>query len=590
MATTHPLQSRGIRSGGVLHAGRAVLPMLLIGLTAGCDPAGPPGAEPEGSDAGPLGADAGPLGADAGPLPPGVDAGRPAPGTDAGQRPDAGDPGSDAGPATGAPLDCSGFATTDHALCAETADACEIVFYDGSGCPAACASAGMECAESHQDHDDSGPRCERHPSGESFGCADTGHRSDYCVCRPRQRAFEGAEGFGAFAEGGRGGVELTVTNLNDSGEGSLRWAVERSGRRIVHFAVDGVITLRSALRIHDPYITIDGRGALDPGEQGITIRDYPIDIRTHDVVIRYLRVRLGDVAVLRRVAASGRDRPTSSADLDCINIHQSRDVIIDHVSASWSTDEIFSITNSRNVTVQWSILSEPIANPRTHPYGDAHAFAANNSAATLTYHHNLFAHFRFRGPQFEANDMQGSSPPFDAKFEAVNNVVYGYTSSGSRYRTGFERSSDRVTSVDFLYHFVGNRYVSADRGRSEIMADTSYGTERNIRLHVRDNIGPHRTSASADQLALVFTDSGADDPLRRDSRALSQHSDRPLFESPAPVRVQPAESAHDDVLDDAGCSIERDAIDRRVVEDVRRVAPARIISSQEDVPGGWPSG
>lgn len=128
--------------------------------------------------------------------------------------------------------------------------------------------------------------------------------------------------------------------------------------------------------------------------------------------------------------------------------------MLDHLSMSWSTDEIVSVTNSENVTVQWSIMSEPIGNPRAHPYGDDHAFAANNSASTLTYHPNLFAHYRFRGPQFEANDMQDNPRAFDANFEAVNNVVYGYTSSGSRYRTGFERDRDRTREVDFNYHFV----------------------------------------------------------------------------------------------------------------------------------------
>ena len=487
------------------------------------------------------------------------------------------------------PLDCSGLSLAGHSVCGATPESCQIVFYDGSGCRDACASAGLECVASYRDDDDNGQVCAPHPSEESYGCDETGHQSDYCECQPRQRAFEGAEGFGAYAEGGRGGQVFTVTNLNDSGQGSLRWAVERSGRRIVNFDVHGVIQLRSALDISEPYLTIDGRGALDPGESGITIRDYPIDIHTNDVIIRYLRVRLGDYAVLRRVAESGLSRPRDSRDLDCINIDQARNVILDHISMSWSTDEIVSVTNSRNITVQWSILSEPIGNPRTHPYGDDHAYAANNSAATLTYHHNLFAHYRFRGPQFEANDMQRSSPAFDAKFEAVNNVIYGYTSSGSRYRTGFERAADRITSVDFLYHFVGNRYVNPNANRSEIHAHNDYGEEDNIWVHVKDNIGPNRPSANLDQLSLVFTDTGADDPLRNDSGSFAQYSSEPLFTSPAPVRVESASAAHDAVLDGAGCSIERDAIDTRVISDVRAVRPWSTIMSQEDVPGGWES-
>ena len=500
---------------------------------------------------------------------------------------------ADSGVIPGDPLDCAALAAAGHSVCGATPTQCAIVFYDGSGCAEACASGGLRCAASYRDDDDdpAAPACAIHPTGEAFDCAETGHQSDYCECAPApplQVAFEGAEGFGALSEGGRGGEVFTVTNLNDSGAGSLRWAVERRGRRIVRFDVSGVIRLRSALRINEPNITIDGRGALDAGEAGITIRDYPIDIRTEHVIIRYLRVRLGDWAVLQRNDAQNRARPAGSDDLDCINIHQSRHVILDHMSLGWSADEIVSVTNSRDVTIQWSILHEPLGRRALHPYGDNHAYAANNSAATLTYHHNLFAHYRFRGPQFEANDMQDSNPRFDAKFEAVNNVIYGYTDSGSRYRTGFERDQDRVNDVDFSYHFVGNRYVNADRGRSEIHAHAAFGYEDNIHLYVRGNIGPHRLRSDLDEHLLVFTDTGGDDPLRRDDRAFAQLSAEPLFAPAVPVTLQPADRAREAVLDMAGCDLRRDAIDARVVDDVRQVRPARLQSSQENA-GGWDS-
>lgn len=404
----------------------------------------------------------------------------------------------------------------------------------------------------------------------------------------RMLAFDGAEGFGAYAEGGRGGMVYTVTNLNDSGNGSFRWAVERPGRRIVQFAVAGVIRLASPIDIRDPYITIDGRGALGPGQAGITIREHTLNIATHDVIIRYIRVRHGDYAVLRSVIQAGLQRPRNSDDLDCINIDRSENVIVDHVSASWSTDEIFSVTNSRNVTVQWSLISEPISNPRAHPYGDNHAFCSNNSASTLTYHHNLFAHYVFRGPQFEANDAGSWRPPNNPSFEAVNNVSYGYTTSGSRLRFGFELASDRNNQIQYYFHFVGNRYVNASNGDSEINAAIDLGIESNIKAYFLDNIGPHRR-AGDDQLALVFTDNNAANRIRSNAAALRQVSNQPLFRSTVPVTVQSADAAMTAVLASAGCNIERDAIDQRIVSDVCNNRPPAICTSQANVPGGWPS-
>ncbi len=583
----------------------------LVPLESGCDEMAARPIRP-GLDAHAIDDAALPPGVDAGP----VDAARATEGLDAATSESMADAvvvGSDTAlsdAAATAPTDCSGFVARGE-LCEATPSSCTIVFTDRVGCAAACRRGGMTCGASFRDHDDVTPAlCEAHPSREPYACAETGHASDYCVCvgggsppdpvdpdpmgadptdpdpADPTLAFAGAEGFGARSEGGRGGTVYRVTNLDDSGAGSLRWAVERSGRRIVLFDVAGVIRLRSALDIDDPFLTIDGRGALDPGEAGITIRDYPIDVRTHDVVIRYLRVRLGDSAVLRRVRDSGRSRPSTSIDLDCINIDRARDVILDHISASWSTDEIVSVTNSREVTIQWSILSEPISNPMAHPYGDDHAYAANNSAATLTYHHNLFAHFVMRAPQFEANDMPRSSPAFDAMFESVNNVVYAYQSTGSRFRTGFELASDRITSVDFMYQFVGNRYLNADRARSEIQADDRYGVERNIFYYFAGNIGPHR-SAGDPETDLVFTDSGGRDALTSAERR--QVSATPLFTSTVPVTTTSADIARDAVFADAGCSIERDAIDRRIVDDARAVRPIRVIHSQSEVPGGWPT-
>jgi pectate lyase len=154
------------------------------------------------------------------------------------------------------------------------------------------------------------------------GCKETPTQMELKSHTP---AFPGAEGFGAYTMGGRGGNVYIVTNLNDDGAGSLRNAVEASGPRIVVFEISGTIELESRLRISNPYITIAGQTA--PGD-GICLKNYELDINTHDVIIRYLRVRPGD---------------PSQAENDAISIRSSN-VIVDHCSASWSIDEALSST------------------------------------------------------------------------------------------------------------------------------------------------------------------------------------------------------------------------------------------------------
>jgi hypothetical protein len=152
------------------------------------------------------------------------------------------------------------------------------------------------------------------------------------------RAFPGAEGFGAFAKGGRGGRAIYVTNLNDSGPGSLREALTAKGPRTVIFRVGGVITLHSALTIREPYVTVAGQTA--PGD-GICLRadtgthaDGLVLNQTHDVVLRFLRVQLG----------LGPQPAYYDDGGDCISVYDSENFIIDHCSTHWGTDETLSVT------------------------------------------------------------------------------------------------------------------------------------------------------------------------------------------------------------------------------------------------------
>src|SRR5438067_7305302 len=135
-------------------------------------------------------------------------------------------------------------------------------------------------------------------------------------------AFPGAEGFGATTPGGRGGRAIAITNLSDEGPGSFRSACEAEGPRIVIFRVSGLITLTRKLVIKNPYITIAGQTA--PGD-GICLRNFTFVIATHDVVVRYLRSRLGDVT------AQEDDSITLAAGV--------KNVVVDHCSATWSIDE-----------------------------------------------------------------------------------------------------------------------------------------------------------------------------------------------------------------------------------------------------------
>ncbi|MGE4587403.1 MAG: polysaccharide lyase family 1 protein [Mangrovibacterium sp.] len=241
----------------------------------------------------------------------------------------------------------------------------------------------------------------------------------------QQLAFPGAEGFGSFALGGRGGKVLEVTNLNDHGPGSLRAAVESSGPRTVVFRLSGTIELASMLTVTNPYLTIAGQTA--PGD-GICLKNFPLHLKeTHDVIIRSIRIRPGTGSGL------------IGSEIDGIELRKSRNVIIDHCAVSWTVDEcINSWHDNKNITVQWSLFSEPLHHS-IHEKG-AHGYGGSLGGKNASYLYNLIAHAPGRNPS-----VAGNNQSMTENMDFRNNVVFNY---------GHRSCDGKPGSINF----VGNYY------------------------------------------------------------------------------------------------------------------------------------
>lgn len=389
----------------------------------------------------------------------------------------------------------------------------------------------------------------------------------------QELAFPEAAGFGAFSKGGKGGKVIEVTRLDDDlkspPQGSFRWAVMQKGPRIVKFRLAGTIVLQDEVEITEPFITIDGGDA--PG-MGICLRGGSLEFEdTHDIIVRHIRVRLGDETTKRKNREQNVKRPKHSNALDCIGLTRCHDAIIDHVSTSWSCDELFSVVHCQNVTVQWCILAEPLSNPELHPYGDNHAFCFNSSADTLSVHHCLFARYVMRGPQFEANDMR-KGDDYAVQMEAINNVMFDYQKSGSRYTTGIEDHKDEATAKGYAFQFIGNVYLG-DPKRPAIEAVMKHGVHPGVSAFVDD------------RKQIQLGDTKGREKLM--PAALKQIQDQPVFTSPTPIPPRSAEEVLRSVLRSAGCSHARDAVDLRVITSVHEKKFQPVVRSQNDV-GGWP--
>ncbi|MGB7160758.1 MAG: hypothetical protein WBD40_22025 [Tepidisphaeraceae bacterium] len=243
------------------------------------------------------------------------------------------------------------------------------------------------------------------------GDAKSTTKGDVWSFRVRHLAFPGAEGYGRFARGGRGGKVYEVITLADSGPGSLREAVEAEGPRTVVFRVGGTINLKRKLVIKNPYITIAGQTA--PGD-GIATRGYTFGCGgAHDVIIRYVRIRIGDESGVT-MDGSGMGLGTDHS-------------IMDHCSIAWSIDEGFSSRGGRNITLQRSIIAEPL-NMSIHSHyvgqGKGHGFAGSISGEIGSFHHNLLANCAGRNWSL-AGGLTGGGK-FAGYLDIRNNVVYNW--------------------------------------------------------------------------------------------------------------------------------------------------------------------
>ena len=380
----------------------------------------------------------------------------------------------------------------------------------------------------------------------AMGCAGTESQP--------QLAFPTAEGYGAHTPGGRGGKVFVVTNLNDAGPGSLREAVETDEPRTVVFNVAGTIELQSNLDIRKPYITIAGQTA--PGD-GICLKNYPLNVKgTHDVIVRGLKIR------------PGVDSGLEGSHLDGIEVSTSENVIVDHCTISWSSDEgINSWKGNKNVTVQWCMMSEPL-NLNLHSKGE-HGFSASLGGEYSTNHHNLFAHGKGRNPSIGGNHQHST-----INLDFRNNVVFNY---GTRTCDGKPRSINmvnnyykpgpatsesiinRVARIDnaSVYGFQGIWYIDGNviEGFPEISADNWNG-----------GVGIDRGLNEEEVRAQV------------------------PFEVPA-VNTQPATAAYELVLKYVGSRPDRrDTQEARIIAETRSGQPTYgdgIIDSPEQV-GGYP--
>ena len=373
----------------------------------------------------------------------------------------------------------------------------------------------------------------------------------FCNVAQARSVFPGAVGFGTETIAGRGGQVIRVTNLNASGPGSLKAAIDTSGPRVVVFEVSGTIQVDSKLTISNPYITIAGQTAPSPG---ITLRGATLCVRTHDVLIQHIRIRVGNQGGCWYKTRDG-------IDMGGPNVHN---LVIDHCSVSWATDENISVwpgsKQGYDITISNCIISEGIPDP-DRPGTIGLGMLIGSNADRVSVIGDLFVHNKNRNP---ATVAKGTA--------VINNLIYNSGWFGVR-------AEDLNDGNAFEVSIVGNVVIPGLNSGSYVNYAVSLRNEwahagSGSHVYVSDNECVNRTS---DPWSAVDDREGHKDKVKVDSP--------PLW--PTGLIAKPSSEVKASVLANAGARpADRDSVDLRVVKDVRQ-GTGRFINSQNDV-GGWP--
>jgi pectin methylesterase-like acyl-CoA thioesterase len=400
------------------------------------------------------------------------------------------------------------------------------------------------------------------------------------AAQAQQPAFPGAEGAGMHTSGGRGTSTVAttvfeVTNLNDDNlPGSLRYALGTTATyRTVVFRVSGTIHLNSKLNIR-ANTTIAGQTA--PGD-GICLADFPVVISGDNVIVRYMRFRMGDKNQ-KKVDGAGNPVDGSGGD-DAFGALGPNNLIIDHCSVSWSSDEAMTIYRGDNLTIQWCFISEPLNYSYHFETGDAdyemHGYNGIQGGKNASIHHNLYADARNRNPRFSGISTYTPSSIGVENVDFYNNVIYNW---GINTVYGGEGGNYNVMNNYYKYGpntGTGVRYRICNPSFSGTMPNPTIPWGK---WYVNGNFVDGSTQNTNNNWSGVEMGTTAADTV--------QAKVNTAFNLGFTKNAQSALDAFDTVLLSAGATLpRRDTLDQRIVNDVRNRTGRHI-----DVQGGYPHG